>query len=128
MSYSLSIATAAMAAAQFLNGRKVKRYQHNLTRLEAFSMTTEELPVSNSEFWLGRGFDWTQKHAQRVYECQRQQGQKYIKQSWWYDKAREIERYHQKTKKLGLLANITKSKYLFSCEKFGKKLEKKTSE
>ncbi|WP_318521151.1 conjugative transfer system coupling protein TraD [Photobacterium leiognathi] len=125
MSYSLSIATAAMAAAQFLNGRKVKRYQHNLTRLEAFSMTTEELPVSNSEFWLGRGFDWTQKHAQRVYECQRQQGQKYIKQSWWYDKAREIERYHQKTKKLGLLANITKSKYLFSCEKFGKKLEKK---
>ncbi|MGR5328686.1 conjugative transfer system coupling protein TraD [Photobacterium damselae] len=125
MSYSLAIATASMAAAQFLNGRKLKTYQRNLTRLEAFSMTTEELPVSNSEFWLGRGFDWTQRHAQRVYECQRQQGQKYIRQSRAYRKAREIERYYEKTKKLGLLAHFLHSQYLISGKKFGKKLEKR---
>ena len=93
LSYTLAVATAAMAGTQIVNGRKLKRYQKSLTRLEAFAMTTEELPVSETEFYLGKGFDWTQVHAQRAYECQKQNGRKYIKQSPLYYKARELERY-----------------------------------
>ncbi|WP_181317672.1 conjugative transfer system coupling protein TraD [Photobacterium phosphoreum] len=124
MSYTLAVATAAMSAAQFLNGRKLRRYQKNLVRLEAYAMTTEELPVSNTEFWLGKGFDWTQIHTQRTFECQRQGGQKYIRQSALYYKARNLERYAQKNHNLKLITSITHSQHLISGKKFGKKLEK----
>ena len=125
MSYSLAVAAASMAATQFLNGKNLAHYQHNLTRLEAYAMTTEELPISNTEFWLGKGFEWTQTHAQRAYECQRQQGLKYTQQSASYYRARSIERYSDKTGNLRLLANIAHSQYLISGKKFGQQLEKK---
>ena len=127
MSYTLAVATAAMSAAQFLNGRKLRRYQKNLLRLEAYAMTTEELPVSNTKFWLGKGFDWTQIHTQRTFECQRQGEQKYIKQSDLYKKARNLERYAKKHHNLKLISNITHSQHLISGKKFGKKLVKMVS-
>ena len=66
LSYTLAVATAAMAGTQIVNGRKLMRYQKNLTRLEAFAMTTEELPVSETELYLGKACDCTQVHAQRA--------------------------------------------------------------
>ena len=124
LSYTLAVATAAMAGTQIVNGRKLKRYQKNLTRLEAFAMTTEELPVSETEFYLGKGFDWTQVHAQRAYECQKQNGRKYIKQSPLYYKPRELDRYAAKTGKLRLIADLTSSGKIINGKKIAKRLNR----
>jgi conjugative coupling factor TraD (TOL family) len=51
---------------RFKQGYKVWRYQCNLRRMPTYAITSAQLPVSQSRFFLGKGFLWTAKHTQRL--------------------------------------------------------------
>ncbi len=88
--HALAISSAAMGVAQYFNGKKLKKYHNALRNIDAYFMSTEELPVSTKFFWLGRGFEWTQKHAQRLYEATTPNGEKITEDSKLYKKIRSF--------------------------------------
>jgi len=51
---------------RFKQGYKVWRYQHNLKRMPAYTITSKELYVSKEKLFLGKGFLWTAQHTQRL--------------------------------------------------------------
>jgi len=72
-------------------GLRVLRYQRNLRRLPTYSVTADRIPVSRHKLFLGLGFQWTQKHTQRLRDTIRPEVQKYIQPGVLYRWARERE-------------------------------------
>lgn len=66
MAHSLALGFILFGCYRFKQGYKVWRYQCNLKRMKTYSMTSNQLPVSNSKLFLGKGFLWTTKHTQRL--------------------------------------------------------------
>ena len=54
-------------------------YRKNLSRIRAWRLPFNRIPQAESKLFLGKGFTWTAKHAQRLKETQTPQGQRYIK-------------------------------------------------
>ena len=80
-----------MGVAQYVRGRKLKKYHNTLKNIEiSYFMSTDELKASDKYFWLGRGFEWKQKHAQRLYEASTPNGEKIVSDSAIYRKAEKV--------------------------------------
>jgi len=47
-------------------GHRVYCYQRNLKRMPTYTMTSNQLPVSEHKLFLGKGFMWTAQHTQRL--------------------------------------------------------------
>lgn len=62
LAFSLTI----FGAYRFREGYRVYRYQRHLKRMPTYIMTSQQLPVSQHQLFLGRGFLWTAQHTQRV--------------------------------------------------------------
>lgn len=73
-------------------GFRILAIRRNIRRLPYYSMTSEQIPVSNRYLFLGKGFLWEQKHTQRLVTCRRPEVQKYVKQPGYYQFARRIEK------------------------------------
>ncbi|ANO35633.1 hypothetical protein A6E01_20700 (plasmid) [Vibrio breoganii] len=50
----------------------IRAYQQGLTKIEPFKLSTDRLPHSSKRTWIGRGFEWTGKHTQRVYDSKKE--------------------------------------------------------
>lgn len=79
------------AVVLFRRGRRVKRYQKNLTRLPMYRMKAKDLPVSDKVQFLGMGFAWTARHAQRVYDINLPKNEKYRLLPQGYRRIRRLE-------------------------------------
>lgn len=72
-SYIIAGISFTMAAVRMPGAIKLAQLQSKLTGRDLTIMTIPELkeqtltPEHRNEFWLGRGFVWTQKHTQRLY-------------------------------------------------------------
>ncbi|WP_434339393.1 type IV conjugative transfer system coupling protein TraD [Motilimonas cestriensis] len=106
--YGCGAVLLCFAAFRFNQGLTVHRYQKNLLRLKPFSMKTSQVPTSKSNLWIGKGFEWRQRHTQRLWDCKRSDAEKYIQPSWLYNLAREVERRSEYNKLLKPVAAITK--------------------
>ena len=51
---------------RFKQGYRVWLYQRNLKRMPYYTQTVEQLPVSKTKLFLGKGFMWTVQHTQRL--------------------------------------------------------------
>jgi len=89
-SHALALASAAIGVSQYFNGRKLKKYHRALRNIDAYFMSTSELPVSKEFFWLGKGFEWKQKHVQRAYEASTPNGEKIVGDSKAYRAVRRF--------------------------------------
>ncbi|MCE2573838.1 type IV conjugative transfer system coupling protein TraD [Motilimonas eburnea] len=98
----------AFSGYRFKQGMTVRQYQKNLLRLKPFAMKTSEVPTSKNNLWIGKGFEWRQKHTQRLWDCKRSDAEKYIQPSWLYNFAREVERRSEYNKLLQPIASLTK--------------------
>ena len=76
---------------RYSGGNRIKRYQKGLLALKMFTMSSKELPVSNFYQYLGHGFEWDQRHAQRIYEFNLSKNKDYRNLSRGYSLARNIE-------------------------------------
>ena len=52
-------------------GLKVVRYQRSLRRRRRWTMRAKGVPVRRDRLFLGRGFRWSERHTQRLYDCRR---------------------------------------------------------
>ena len=77
----------------------VLRYRRNIRRLPRFALRSDQVPTSNRNLWIGKGFKWEGKHTQRLYDSQLPESRVYVRPSEWYTRARRIEnrleRYEQ---------------------------------
>ena len=54
------------AIRRFIQGFKIVRYHFGLKRMSPYVMRDKDIPVSNIKLFLGMGFLWDQRHAQRI--------------------------------------------------------------
>lgn len=90
---ALTIATLFIVRGVFLfvQGKRIKRYQKNITQLQVYKMKSSELPISNKVQFIGMGFEWTAIHAQRVYDLNQPKNHQYRALPKSYKAARQLE-------------------------------------
>jgi conjugative coupling factor TraD (TOL family) len=81
----------ALALLRFRAGFRVLRYQRNLRRLADYELPASKIPVSTKRLFLGKGFQWTQVHTQRLRDTLRPEVQRYLDPGRLFDCARSIE-------------------------------------
>ncbi|WP_199438643.1 conjugative transfer system coupling protein TraD [Vibrio owensii] len=88
---SIAIALTSFSLFRLNQGRKISAYQSSLNNIDPFKISTDQIPSSSTQTWLGRGFVWTSKHSQRVYDAKKGHLKKFYNLSRAYKLAREIE-------------------------------------
>ena len=85
-----------LSVKRMTQGFKIIRYQHGLKRISPYILKDKNIPVSNLKLFLGLGFLWDQRHAQRLADLNRKDGRAYKEQSKLYLWARSFELKHEK--------------------------------
>ncbi len=83
-----------MATGRLIQGRRIRRYRKNLSRLPLYSLTPNQIPVSTKAQFIGKGFEWTQTHTQRLLLARLPQNAKLIRPGKVYQWARRFEITH----------------------------------
>ncbi len=91
MSYVTAGAFAGFSALRAHQGFRVLRYRRNLRRLPRYQVTSAQVLVSRQRLFLGKGFQWQQKHTQRLLETQRPEVERYVQPPAHYRLARQFE-------------------------------------
>src|SRR5471030_91955 len=93
---SVSWVTAAgfgvLALQRTRQGLRILRYRRNIRRLPRYELSSRQIPVSQRYLFLGRGFQWTQKHTQRLLEARRPETEHYVQPTVIYRMARDLEK------------------------------------
>lgn len=93
---SVSWVTAAgfgiLALRRTRQGMKILRYRRNIRRLPRYALTSEQIPVSRRYLFLGKGFQWSPRHTQRLLEARRPECEIYVQPSVMYRLARDMEK------------------------------------
>lgn len=104
-------AAAAFFALGTLRARQawaILRYRRNIRRLPRYVMTSREVPVSRQRLFIGRGFQWDQRHTHRLMQTYRPEFRRYVDPPWLYRLARRLEaRMEFAPRPLALLAKVT---------------------
>jgi len=93
--YMCALVLAYFALRRFLQGFRIYRYHFGLKRMSPYVLSDKNIPVSNIKLFLGMGFLWDQRHAQRLADLNRKDGRKYKKPSSLFYWAREFELAHE---------------------------------
>ena len=72
-------------------GWRIVRYKKNLRALPYYEMSNKEIPVSNKVLFVGKGFEWQQRHVQRMRDISLYGGRRYTEQSRSYRFVRACE-------------------------------------
>lgn len=59
----------------------VLRYQHGLKYYKVTKIAPHKIPVGPSDYYLGEGFEWTQRHSQRLRDAARADAEVFVKPS-----------------------------------------------
>ena len=68
MGWLAALLPALLGFWRFRQGLQVVRYQRHLKRLPEYTLRNTKVPVSTRWYFLGRGFEWTQRHTQRLWD------------------------------------------------------------
>ncbi|TVT60761.1 MAG: type IV conjugative transfer system coupling protein TraD [Azoarcus sp. PHD] len=69
----------------------ILRYRRNIRRLPRYVMTSRDVPVSQQRLFIGRGFQWEQKHTHRLMQTYRPEFRRYAEPTSAYLLARRLE-------------------------------------
>jgi conjugative coupling factor TraD (TOL family) len=69
----------------------VLRYRRNIRRLPRYVMKSRDIPVSRQRLFIGRGFEWTQRHTHRLAQTWRPEFRRYVEPGLFYRLARRLE-------------------------------------
>lgn len=81
-----------LGAVRFKQGVDVLKYRRSLKRLPVYELTSSQIPVSNKHLFMGKGFEWTRIHTQRLMDAQDPQVARYVEPSRYFKAARSLER------------------------------------
>ncbi len=96
------------------SGFRVLRYQRNLKRLSHYELPARKIPVSKTRLFLGRGFQWSQKHTQRLRDTLRPEVQRYLRPGVFYRWARQLEMRFEARAGLQILSRLLASRSRFN--------------
>ena len=60
---------------------QILRYRRNIRRLPRYVMTSRQIPVSQQNLFLGKGFRWDQRHTHRLIQTYRPEYRQYVEPS-----------------------------------------------
>ncbi len=66
------------AVVRYRQGRKITNYQKRLMVLPRYSLKQSKIPQSDNRLFIGKGFEWRQKHTQRLRNCLLPQNESYL--------------------------------------------------
>ncbi|MDD3765429.1 MAG: type IV conjugative transfer system coupling protein TraD [Pseudomonadota bacterium] len=84
-----------LASVRMAQGVRLLRYRAGLRRLPTFVLDADRMPVSRSKLFLGLGFTWDQRHAQRLVETQSPAALPYLRPNELFRWARRFELRHE---------------------------------
>ena len=89
-----SAGLAGLAAVRGMQARRIVRYRRSLRRLPAYALEPKDIPHAGDGLFFGRGFEWTQVHAQRLHQARMPYNAHLLKLGRLYKFARDYERKH----------------------------------
>ncbi len=98
-----------LALLRFWQGWQILQYRANLRRLPSYGLDAEQIPLSRHKLFLGKGFQWTQLHSQRLVEARSPAGRIWIQPGRLYQWARALELRHEHNPHLQWLFVLTRS-------------------
>ena len=78
VSYGVTGALGVLALLRFYQGWRVVRYQRGLRRNRVYSIPAQALDPDPRGLFLGRGFPWTARHTQRLWDATRAANRRFI--------------------------------------------------
>lgn len=108
--YATALILFGLAAFRFRAGWRVLRYHRNLRRLPHYELPISKVPVSATRLFLGRGFEWTQMHTQRLRDTLRPEVQRYLSPGLLTRGARAVETRCEGSAAFGFIARALKSR------------------
>ncbi len=82
-----AIVLGGIALLRFIQGWRVVRYQYHLRRNHRYRIAARDLHPDEAGLLLGRGFLWTARHTQRLWDATRAYNRHYIEPGWWARRA-----------------------------------------
>ena len=73
------------------DGFRILNYRRNMKALTSYILPSKDIPVKNNYLFIGRGFQWTAKHTQRLHDSKKTENEIYVNFSWAYRFARKLE-------------------------------------
>ncbi len=107
LAQTAAAACAILAAIRTRQGLRVLRYRANLRRLPRYVLKPDKIPVSKLKMFWGIGFEWTQKHSQRLFDTRLPEYAKYLEQGRLYRAAHDIEFRLEKSRTFAFVPRIT---------------------
>lgn len=89
-----SAALAGLSALRAHQAKRIIRYRNQLRQLPHYALEPKDVPSSAESLFLGKGFEWTQKHTQRLHQARKPGNEHLLKVGRMYKWARDYERNH----------------------------------
>jgi conjugative coupling factor TraD (TOL family) len=96
LTYTASGVFFALSAYDAHQGWRIFQYQQGLRKLPFFLMGSKDVPVSQKELYVGKGFRWDQRHTQRLLDARQPENAHYTGTTKLYNRARKLERLFEK--------------------------------
>ncbi|MCB1713517.1 MAG: conjugative transfer system coupling protein TraD [Candidatus Competibacteraceae bacterium] len=80
VAWGVAGALGALALVRFWQGIQVLRYQRGLCRARRYTLAVRKLQADSQGLFLGRGFRWTARHTQRLWDATRAHNRRYVEQ------------------------------------------------
>ncbi|MGS2722107.1 type IV conjugative transfer system coupling protein TraD [Porticoccus sp. GXU_MW_L64] len=107
VAYASAILLLIIAAKRGKQAWRVLRYQRHLKRTPRYTMSSRQIPTSQSVLFLGRGFRWNQTHTERLYAARDKRAERYLQPSAFKQWVRRQEIAWERTPVLKHLARLT---------------------
>ena len=104
----MAIPFAALGALRAWQGFRVLAYRARLQRLPRYVLGADDIPHSGIGLFLGRGFQWDQRHTQRLIEARNPSARAYLAPGKAYELARRLEALAERHPALRPLARATR--------------------
>ena len=78
VAWGVAGALGALALVRFWQGIQVLRYQRGLCRARRYTLAVRKLQADSQGLFLGRGFRWTARHTQRLWDATRAHNRRYV--------------------------------------------------
>lgn len=91
---ALSSSLALLGALRLRQGLQISKAHLHLRRLPKYEITSQDIPFSAKEMFLGKGFWWTQKHTQMLHLVRQPKYRHLRARNERYERARQFVRTH----------------------------------
>jgi len=80
MSVYAAIALSIPGIYRCCQALRVKRYHRRLRAMPRYALSTQQIPLSKKQLFIGRGFRWLPSHTQRLHQIKQVKNEAFMQQ------------------------------------------------